>query len=329
MLLACVSLSAGCSQHEPPPSVEQLKEMVSRAASISVERFQTIQNMPLGRTDTIRQSPSQPLTLMILSVPFAAEERDMEVELPKTSLTRPTSNRAREIVVNILADGTLKVQGRTFTNKNLSELLKRAVGTNPDQRVLIRCDKNAKHKHLAGVIETCRRAGIDSAGICIEGFGPPAPPASAPAPIPGEEEPPLPPSLAPEDFRLLGEPGLGKAEELVNAMYGRRGPLSKPLDTDPSAYVSIIRPEYITECTRSVQGETITGKVSFRAEGLYEGTVEYTARLSPDGWRIEEFRLPHNSRRTVLTPDGTWKATTSVVSPIANSQLLRQRRTSR
>jgi len=43
-----------------------------------------------------------------------------------------------------------------------------------------------------------------------------------------------------------------------------------------------------------------------RGEGLYEGTVEYTARLSADGWRIEELRLPHSGWRTTLK-DGIWQ----------------------
>lgn len=112
------------------------------------------------------------------------------------------------------------------------------------------------------------------------------------------------------DFRLLGPAGLARMADVAEAICPIRPAdqrvTSRPI---PDAYASVIRPEYITECTRAVRGDTVTGKVSFRVDGVYEGAVEYVAGRGPSGWRIEEFRLPNSGERTVLTVRGTWVAT--------------------
>lgn len=71
-------------------------------------------------------------------------------------------------------------------------------------------------------------------------------------------------------------------------------------------YATFIHPEYITDCTCKVDGDTATGTVTFRAEKLYEGKVDYTARKKDGSWRIEEFRLPDLKIHTVLGADGKW-----------------------
>ncbi len=82
-------------------------------------------------------------------------------------------------------------------------------------------------------------------------------------------------------------------------------------------HVSLLRAEFLKEVTCEVQGEEAHGEVSFvcnatpRGEGetgiLYEGRVEWTARLTGTGWRIEGFRLPGCGVRIRLT-NGKWVA---------------------
>lgn len=82
------------------------------------------------------------------------------------------------------------------------------------------------------------------------------------------------------------------------------GPKDKSGKARP--YVTLIHPEYITDCTCNVDGETSTGTVAFRAKKVYEGTAEYTARKKNGKWRIEAFRLPDLKITTVLGADGKW-----------------------
>jgi hypothetical protein len=82
------------------------------------------------------------------------------------------------------------------------------------------------------------------------------------------------------------------------------GPKDK--DGSPRPYESLIQPEYITDCTCKVDGDTATGTVSFKGGEDYEGTAGYTARKREGQWRIEEFRLPALKITTTLGADGKW-----------------------
>jgi len=219
-----------------PPSVDQLKQMISRAASIPVEQFKAIAEMPV--MCRLGDLSNQPLTLMIVLGRMEEEQRELDMILPEVARAAPLSQ---------------------------SE---------------------------------------------------PAPREVAP-----ETEEPAPREVAPEseeprrDLRPLGSDGMIRANLLAEAICpSLKKPGRKASGGDPGEYASIIRPEYITECTRTVKGKSITGKVSFRAKDAYEGTVEYTAGLGPDGWRIEEFRLPVSGDRTVLTVRGEWIAQRMYVS---------------
>jgi hypothetical protein len=73
-------------------------------------------------------------------------------------------------------------------------------------------------------------------------------------------------------------------------------------------YGTMIQAEFITDITCRVKGNEAMGAVSFRADKLYEGRAEYTARKTRGGdWRVEEFRMPAYKFRVTLQPDGKWK----------------------
>lgn len=72
-------------------------------------------------------------------------------------------------------------------------------------------------------------------------------------------------------------------------------------------YSTIIQPEYITTVTCHVKNSTATGEVHYKAEGIYQGRVEYTARQDAQGWRITELRLPGHRIRLARLPDGKWQ----------------------
>ena len=103
----------------------------------------------------------------------------------------------------------------------------------------------------------------------------------------------------PTTFKFLGETVNPSA--LADAISG-------PKDENGKfrKYASIVHPEYITDCTCKVDGDTATGTVSFKAEKAYEGKVEYTARKKDGKWRIEEFRLPEFKTALALGADGKW-----------------------
>jgi hypothetical protein len=86
------------------------------------------------------------------------------------------------------------------------------------------------------------------------------------------------------------------------------GAIMGPKDKDGKfrKFGTVIQPEYITDCTCKVDGDTATGTVTFKAEKVYEGKADYTARKKDGKWRIEEFRLPDLKITVALGADGKW-----------------------
>ncbi len=103
----------------------------------------------------------------------------------------------------------------------------------------------------------------------------------------------------PTSFQFLGD-AINPAK-VANAISG-----PKDKDGKYRKYASLIHPEYITDCTCKVDGNTATGTVTFRAEKVYEGKVEYTAKKKDGQWRVEEFRLPDFKITIALGADGKW-----------------------
>ncbi len=71
-------------------------------------------------------------------------------------------------------------------------------------------------------------------------------------------------------------------------------------------YATLIHPEYISDCTCKSMGDSASGTVTFKADKVYEGKLEYTARKHNGNWRIEEFRLPDLKITIVRDPNGKW-----------------------
>ena len=103
----------------------------------------------------------------------------------------------------------------------------------------------------------------------------------------------------PISFRFLG--GTVQPAAFATALTGPRDK-----DGKYKGYATVIRAEHITDCTCKVNGETATGTVTFKADKVYEGKAEYTARKKDGKWQIEEFRLPDLKITTVLNDKGKW-----------------------
>jgi len=103
----------------------------------------------------------------------------------------------------------------------------------------------------------------------------------------------------PTSFKFLEE--TINPAKLASAISGPKDMLGKFRST-----ATVIQPEYITDCTCKIDGDTATGTVSFKAEKLYEGKIDYTAKKKGGTWRIEEFQLPDLKLTIALGADGKW-----------------------
>jgi hypothetical protein len=98
-----------------------------------------------------------------------------------------------------------------------------------------------------------------------------------------------------EDFRFIGDE-LSPPSKLAGAISQSRD----------QGYFSIIQPKFISNCTCLTNGDSATGTVSFKADGIYEGKTEFTARRVGGKWRIEEFFLPTDKIGVRLGANGKW-----------------------
>src|SRR6478672_7588821 len=74
------------------------------------------------------------LIFFMCATTFVQIEKDLKVQLPKTSSTfTPISAPPRQLVINIEQDGTTTVAGKTYSEPDLSSLVASAVKANADQ----------------------------------------------------------------------------------------------------------------------------------------------------------------------------------------------------
>jgi biopolymer transport protein ExbD len=105
------------------------------------------------------------LIFFLVATTIAQEEREMQLQLPDTSAVQPLSAPPKQLIINIMQDGTLKVSGRVFTRDELSSTLRTMAKDEPQREVLIRADAESLHKYFADVAQLCRKVGINELKI--------------------------------------------------------------------------------------------------------------------------------------------------------------------
>ena len=93
------------------------------------------------------------------------EEHDIKVNLPERSDTSSLSAASKTLVINVRKDGHYYVQNKVKTLEEVEKSLISAVNQNPQQKVLIRGDREALHGFVAAVVGACKTSGIHEANI--------------------------------------------------------------------------------------------------------------------------------------------------------------------
>ena len=105
------------------------------------------------------------LIFFLVATQIAQEERDQKVQLPTDGAPASLSSPPKQLIINILQDGTTKVATRLYSEADLKSLLQRQAKQHPNREVLIRADERSLHKYFAGVAGMCRAAGINEIKI--------------------------------------------------------------------------------------------------------------------------------------------------------------------
>ena len=100
------------------------------------------------------------LIFFIVTWQFSRSETELNVSVPTaeegSELTRPKG----EIIINVLADGTIRVEGLTVDLPQLNEKLAAIARQFENQPVRIRGDGGVAYQRIVEVIDTCQKAGI-------------------------------------------------------------------------------------------------------------------------------------------------------------------------
>lgn len=96
---------------------------------------------------------------------FEREERDVKVNLPDAAESQTISDAPKLLVINVREDGSYHMVNRQLTLPELQQAVIDAHQAKPDQKVLIRGDRQALHGHVAAAVFACKSAGINEANI--------------------------------------------------------------------------------------------------------------------------------------------------------------------
>lgn len=91
---------------------------------------------------------------------FSQWENEIYITLPQAKTSDEPDRLPGEIVVNLFADGAIKVNGNAMTLADLGERLKKLSRFYPGQAVIIRSDKETKYENLVRLLDTCRDSDV-------------------------------------------------------------------------------------------------------------------------------------------------------------------------
>ena len=100
------------------------------------------------------------LIFFVASQIYTQWEAEVDITLPTAKTAQIAQRLPGEIILNVMRDGQVVVNGKRFDGPGLTELLRRVVQYFPNQPVLIRADRNTAYFHIIDVLDTCRRCEI-------------------------------------------------------------------------------------------------------------------------------------------------------------------------
>jgi biopolymer transport protein ExbD len=101
------------------------------------------------------------LCFFIISWQYSKSETELKVAVPTAQEGAEPKDRQRgEIIINVLADGVIRVEGLSVDRPQLLEKLSAIAKQYNNQPVRIRGDGGVAYQRIVEVIDTCQKAGI-------------------------------------------------------------------------------------------------------------------------------------------------------------------------
>ena len=105
------------------------------------------------------------IIFFLATATFQEEERDIAINVPSNTSGTTLSSEPRVVVINVKEDGSYKMGDKAMKLDQIRIKLKEEVRKNPEQKVLVRGDGMARHKHVAAAVAAAKGAGVIEAHI--------------------------------------------------------------------------------------------------------------------------------------------------------------------
>jgi biopolymer transport protein ExbD len=100
------------------------------------------------------------LSFFIISWQFSRSETELNVSVPTAQEGAEPDRQRGEIIINVLPDGVIRVEGVSVDLAQLYEKLAAIAKQYKNQPVRIRGDGGVAYQRIVEVIDTCQKAGI-------------------------------------------------------------------------------------------------------------------------------------------------------------------------
>jgi len=100
------------------------------------------------------------LCFFVASQIFSQWETEIDIKLPTASTGEVPERLPGEIIINILADGSIVVNRQKLEQDALASLLGRIASLFRGQPVLLRADGSTPYEHVIRILDMCRQADI-------------------------------------------------------------------------------------------------------------------------------------------------------------------------
>lgn len=100
------------------------------------------------------------LIFFIVTWQFTKSETELSVSVPTAQEGAEPDRQKGEIVINVMGDSTIKVEGKAMDLEQLLSTLSSIAASFENQPIRIRGDGVVPYQRIVEVIDTCQKAGI-------------------------------------------------------------------------------------------------------------------------------------------------------------------------
>jgi biopolymer transport protein ExbD len=112
------------------------------------------------------------LVFFLAATTFARAEVEMDLDLPQSQAGK-NDHESHLLVVNVMRDGTIRVDGRVMSADGLRQRLRAAAARDKEQAVLIRGDTAVHFGAVALALDACLGAKLSRVSVAAQPEGQP------------------------------------------------------------------------------------------------------------------------------------------------------------